>query len=125
MNLLPQEVCQAWEKRNGAIVLTTVAEDKTPNSIYATCVGLYQNSYIVVADNYFCKTQANILQGSPGSVLFITEDSKAYQVKGTIEYYTTGPYFDFMKQWNPERHPGKAAAVLVPSEVYSGAKKLL
>ncbi|MDD5663124.1 MAG: hypothetical protein PHT71_02550 [Victivallaceae bacterium] len=79
---------------------------------------------IVIADNYFDKTKANILNGSVGTVLFITEDNKAYQVKGTLEYHRDGSMFDFMKCWNPEKHPGHAATVLTPNAVYSGAKKL-
>jgi len=29
-----------------------------------------------------------------------------------------------MKSWNPEKHPGHAAAVLRVEEAFSGAKKL-
>ena len=124
MESLPEEVCQAWEKRTGAVVFTTVDKNGAPNSIYATCVGRYENNRIVIADNYFCKTRENILGGSPGSVLFITDDNRAYQIKGEVEYHASGLFFDFMKCWNPEQHPGHAAAVLIPHEVYSGAKKL-
>jgi len=30
-----------------------------------------------------------------------------------------------MKQWNPEKHPGHAAAALKVEEAYSGAERLL
>jgi uncharacterized protein len=30
-----------------------------------------------------------------------------------------------MKKWNPEKHPGRAAAALKVEEVYSGSEKLL
>jgi predicted pyridoxine 5'-phosphate oxidase superfamily flavin-nucleotide-binding protein len=79
---------------------------------------------IVVADNYFKKTQENILAGSKGSILFITNDGKAYQVKGKIEYHKEGAIFDDMKSWNPKKHPGHAAAVLRVEDAYSGAEKL-
>jgi hypothetical protein len=121
---LSQEVIQAWEDRNGPVVLTTVDAEGMPNAIYATCVGRFDESTLVIADNYFDKTRANIKNGSRGSVLFITKDNKAYQVKGTLEYHTEGALFDFMKSWNPEKHPGHAAAVLRVEEVFSGARKL-
>jgi predicted pyridoxine 5'-phosphate oxidase superfamily flavin-nucleotide-binding protein len=121
---LSQEVIQAWEDRNGPVVFTTVDENGVPNSIYATCVGRFDESTLVVADNYFDKTRANIKNGSRGSLLFITKENKAYQVKGIIEYHTEGELFDFMKSWNPEKHPGHAAAVLRVEEAFSGAKKL-
>ncbi len=124
MASLPEEIREAWENRNGAVILTTVDKSGTPNSIYATCVGLFEDGRIVVADNYFCKTRENIQSGSPGSVLFITKDNKAYQVKGSMEYHTDGEIFNFMKTWNPQKHPGHAAAALVPEAVYSGASQI-
>jgi predicted pyridoxine 5'-phosphate oxidase superfamily flavin-nucleotide-binding protein len=124
MKSLPEEISQAWENRENAIVLTTVDKEGNPNSIYATCVGLYENKQIVIADNYFEKTRRNILGSSLGSVLFITKEGKAYQVKGTFEYVKEGPVFEFMKSWNPEKHPGHAAAVLNPQSVYSGAQQI-
>ncbi|MDD5698160.1 MAG: pyridoxamine 5'-phosphate oxidase family protein [Victivallaceae bacterium] len=124
MSLLPEEIRNAWDDRDGAVVLTTVSRDGAANSIYATCVGMYENKYIVVADNYFDKTRKNILDGSAGVVLFITKAKKAYQIKGSLEYHESGKFFDFMKSWNPEQHPGYAAVVLIPEKAYSGAKKI-
>jgi predicted pyridoxine 5'-phosphate oxidase superfamily flavin-nucleotide-binding protein len=124
MNSLPKEICDAWNDRDGAVVLTTISKDGVANSIYATCVGLFNENQLVVADNYFDKTRQNILDGSAGTVLFITKAGKAYQVKGSLEYHQDGDIFDFMKSWNPEQHPGHAAAVLVPECVYSGAKQI-
>ena len=124
MTVLPPIVDQAWEHHEGPIVLTTVAADGTPNAIYATCVRKSGDTW-VVADNYFYKTRANILSGTKGALLFITEEGKSYQVKGTIEYHTEGPVFDEMKQWNPTKHPGHAAAALRAEQVFSGGEQIL
>jgi hypothetical protein len=125
MTALPEKVSKAWEEREGPIVLTTVNKEGTPNAIYATCVSKYNEEIIVVANNYFSKTLQNILAGSKGSILFIVKDGPSYQIKGNIEYYETGPIFDDMKKWNPEKHPGHAAVALKVEEVYSGSEKLL
>ena len=125
MAVLPEEVSKAFEKREGPAVLTTVSDDGTPNAIYATCVSKFDESTIVVANNYFDKTLKNIKSGSSGSILFITGDKTSYQIKGAIEYHKEGPVFDDMKKWNPEKHPGHAAAAVKVEEVYSGAKKLV
>jgi uncharacterized protein len=123
MVTLPEIVQEAWESRNGPVILTTVDEAGVPNAIYATCVSKFDDEHLVVADNYFGKTQANIKAGSRGTVLFLTGEGKSYQIKGSILYDTTGSYYQDMKCWNGER-PGHAAAVLTVEEVYSGSTKL-
>lgn len=125
MAALPQVVSQAWDNRKGPIVLATVSPEGVPNAIYATCVTKYAEDRLVVADNYFSKTRANIAAGSKGSLLFITEEGKAYQVKGTIEYVTGGPIYDDMKGWLDPKHPGHAATVLHVEHVFNGATQLL
>lgn len=125
MAKLPEIASKGWESRKGAVVLTTVSKDGVANSIYATCVSKYDDETLVVADNYFDKTRANILSGSDGVLLYITEEDKAFQVKGSIEYCTEGPMFDDMKKWNPEKHPGHAAVVIKIEEVFKGAEKLV
>ena len=125
MKKMPEEVSKAWDKREGPVVFTTVDKGGSPNSIYATCVSKYDEGTIVVANNYFDKTKINIFSGSVGSILFITNENKSYQIKGPIRYYTDGDIFDDMKKWNPKKLPGHAAASLEIKEIYSGSKKLL
>lgn len=125
MAKLPKAVSEAWDNRVGAVVFTTISADGTANSIYATCVSKYDEETLVVADNYFDKTRENILSGSKGVILFITQDNKAYQVKGSIQYHRKGAIFEDMKKWNPEKHPGHAAAALKVEEVYKGAERLV
>jgi len=125
MAALPEKVSKAWEDREGPIVLSTVNEDGIPNAIYATCVSIFSEDTIVVANNYFSKTLENILAGSKGTILFITKEGKSYQIKGSIEYHKEGSIYEDMKKWNPKKHPGHAAAALKVEEVYTGAEKLL
>ena len=125
MAVLPKIVSKAWEDREGPVILTTLNGDGIPNAIYVTCVSKFDEETIVVANNYFSKTLDNILAGSKGSILFITKGGKSYQIKGSFEYYKDGIIFEDMKKWNPEKHPGHAAAALKVEEVYAGAEKLL
>ena len=125
MAALPEKVSKAWDERKGPIIFTTVDKNEVPNAIYATCVNKFDEETIVIADNYFDKTRNNIIAGSKGSILFITNESKAFQVKGTIEYHEEGDIFENMKTWNPKQHPGHAAAVMKVQEGCSGAEKLL
>lgn len=121
---LPEAVNQAWDDREGPIVLTTIDAEGNPNAIYATCVRKVSQDMLIVADNFFNKTRANILAGSRGSLLFITKEGTSYQVKGRIEYHTEGSVFDAMKAWNPETLPGHGAAALMVEQVFRGAEQL-
>ena len=124
MAVLPEIVIKEWQNHVGPIVFTTVNKKGIPNTIYVTCVSLYNPETIVIADNRFEKTRNNILNGSKGSILFLTEEKKSFQIKGSIEYHKTGEIFDDMKKWNPVKLPGHAAAALKVEEVYSGSEKL-
>ena len=125
MKKLPKEVINAWKNRKEPIVFTTYNKDKMPNSIYVKWARMCDDNKIILADNFFHKTQKNILSGSRGSILFITGEKKSYQIKGRTKYQKAGLIFDDMKKWNPERLPGKAAAIVEVEEAYSGAKKIL
>jgi predicted pyridoxine 5'-phosphate oxidase superfamily flavin-nucleotide-binding protein len=125
MTALPEVVRTAWENREGPVVFTTVDAQGNPNSIYVTCVNRYGDDSMVVADNFFNKTRANILAGSLGSMLFITKEGKSFQIKGTIAYHTQGPVFEDMKKWNPAKLPGHAVAALKVECVFSGGEQVV
>lgn len=116
---------EAWEQHQGPTVFTTVDQNSIPNSIYATCVKLLDDGRVVIADNYFNKTRANIQSGSKAALLFITDTNKAYQLKGSIQYLTEGEIYDDMREWVDQKHPRIAAAVLTMEELYSGAEQLI
>jgi uncharacterized protein len=54
----------------------------------------------------------------------MTPEWKAYQIKGTLEYVTSGPLFEQMRATVDHKHPRVAAVALHVSEVYSGSEKL-
>ena len=122
--MLPQEIIDAWAEREPATVLTTVSSEGIPNSIWVMSTGLYNEEHIIIADNYFDKTKANILSTGIASVLFITKDGRSYQLKGTMSYHTDGPFYDFMKEVTPPKYPGHAAVVLHATEIYTGSERL-
>jgi predicted pyridoxine 5'-phosphate oxidase superfamily flavin-nucleotide-binding protein len=124
MNAFPEAVRTAWVDRDGPVVLATADAAGIPNAIYANSVQLWGDDTVVVADNYFHKTRANILGGSSGALLFLTKERISYQLKGRFEYHTSGPIFDAMKRWNPAKHPGVAAAALRVEQIYCGGEQL-
>ena len=125
MATLPEGASKAWEDREGPSVFTTVDEDGVPNTIYVTWVRKISDDKMVVADNKFHKTRANIMAGSKASLLYITKGKKAYQIKGSLEYLTEGEIYENMKNgWLDKKYAGNAATVIHIEEVYSGAEKL-
>ena len=125
MATLSETVLQAWEDRDGPVILATISPDGIPNIIYVTCVNRFDNTRLVVADNYFQKTKANALgTNKNGALLFRDKAGGAYQVKGKLEYLQEGEIFQHMKSWNPPKHPGHAALVLNVETVFSGAQQI-
>lgn len=124
MAKLPQIILDEWADRVNAPVITTVDNKGITNSIYASCVSIYEGEKILVANNFFNKTLKNIVNGCKGNFLFLTEEGKPYQLKGTFAHLTEGDMFDDMKKWNPESLPGVGVAVLTVESIYSGSEKI-
>ncbi|HAH30843.1 MAG TPA: hypothetical protein DCL44_00855 [Elusimicrobia bacterium] len=113
-----------WELREGPAVFTTVDKNGLPNSVYVLGMKLLEDGSIAVIDNYFHKTRENIKNGSKGSFLFLAKPRKAYQAKGRIEYFTSGPEYEKTRAVVDTKYPRVAAAVLRVEELYSGDEKL-
>jgi len=126
MAKLTEAASKAWEARQGPCVLTTVDSKRNPNSVWVTNVNKIADDKIVIADNKFCKTRDNIIEGSKVSLLYITAEKEAYQIKGTADYLTEGPIYDDMKKgWLDPKFAGHGAVVINVEEVFKGAEKLV
>ena len=115
---------QAWDRREGPIVFTTVDRHGVPNAVYALSIKLLSDGGVAVADNKFHKTRENIKNGSLGSILFLTKDRTSFQAKGRIEYHASGPIFEEMLTWVDPKFARIAVAVLRVERLYSGAEEL-
>ncbi|MBN1129607.1 MAG: pyridoxamine 5'-phosphate oxidase family protein [Chitinispirillaceae bacterium] len=121
---LPDEVLAAWKEREGPVVLVTVDDDHIPNAIYASIAHLMSDGRLAVTDNYFFKTKANIDAKTAACLLFITNDRKAYQIKGTIDYHTSGPLFEEMLAKSNPKYPRKGVALLNARKVFRGKDQI-
>lgn len=107
------------------MILTTVDSDNVPNAVWVLCVKKLDDQRILIANNFFSKTLENIKNGSKGSLLMIAPEREAYQIKGSIEYFTSGPVYDDMKAWLDPKFAGVGAAVLSIDSIFYGAEKVL
>ena len=126
MRVLPEIVSKALDSRKAPAIFTTVDAEGVPNSVYVGFVHKPNEETLVLADNYFDKTRKNIQAGCACSLLFISPEDKAYQLKGSVSYETSGEAFEAMKKgWLPAKYPGVAAVVFSIESVFCGAEQLL
>lgn len=125
MPKLTSAALQAWQQHDERMVFTTCDQDNMPNSIWVICVKLINDEQFVIVNNAFHKTLNNISLGSKGSLLYIAPEREAYQVKGSLEYYTNGSVYEDMKKWLEPKYPGKGALVLNIEAVYYGADQVV
>jgi len=119
---IPEVVYQAMQELETPAVLATVDPSGNPNAAYMILVKIDNPEIVLISDGAMHKTRQNILSGSRGSVVFLTKDFKAYQIKGSIKYHTSGPLFEH--KIDPH-YPRFGVVELVVDEVYEGAEKLL
>ena len=125
MITIPEKIKNEWNNKQDAVVLTTVSAKGIPNSIYVTQVSLFGDNKVLVANNKFQKTLENIEVCKEATVLFITKETKSYQIKGSVSYKTEGDEFNNMKKWNRADLPGYGVAVVKIREIFSGAEKII
>lgn len=124
MSRIPDRVFEALQANNAPAVFATTNSDGNPNVIYVMLVKTNDPNIVLLNDSVFTKTRANILAGSRGAVAFMTPDHKAFQIKGSLRYHTSGPLFDHMRASVDATHARVAAVELVADEVYEGAERL-
>jgi predicted pyridoxine 5'-phosphate oxidase superfamily flavin-nucleotide-binding protein len=122
---IPEDVINAWQLKNTPAVLSTVSADGTPNVIYTAYASMYDDDSFVITDHFFNKTRENILQGSKGAILFLSEDgNSSFQLKGTFDYHQQGELYEQIRKTMPSELPSHAVALLKIESVYSGGKQL-
>lgn len=125
MSTLPQAFLDAWQHREARMIFTTVNTKNEPNAVWVLCVNMINDHRIMIANNFFNKTLENILAGSSGSLLMIAPEREAYQIKGSLEYYTDGPIYEQMKAWLDPKFAGVGAVILNIESIYYGAEKVV
>jgi len=106
------------------VVLATCSSDGVPNAIWVSCCKLLDDGRFVIADNYFDKTRANILENPKVAVTALADGVGSVQIKGTVARLTEGPEYEDMLTWVSENHPRKAACVISIDEVWNGSKDI-
>ena len=116
------EIKETIEKQN-PVPVATVSADSVPNVALVGLLKILDDETILIADNYFKKTEANIKENPQIALVAYDSDAKkAYQVKGSVERITSGSIYDDMVEWVHSRNanlPAKAAVVMHVEEVFN------
>jgi len=111
-------------KKVPAIVLSTTTEDGTPNAVPVGSKKIIDSETILLSDQFFNKTLAN-MKASPKVSVMYWEGQEGYQLKGTVTIETTGQRYEDTAQWiedlgNKIGFPlkSKGAVILKIAEIY-------
>ncbi|HED14072.1 MAG TPA: pyridoxamine 5'-phosphate oxidase family protein [Gammaproteobacteria bacterium] len=122
---IPEQVISAWQERSGPAVIATASEDGVPNAIYSAYTQQYNENAFIITDHFFNKTRNNIMHGSKGALLFLSNDGKSsFQLKGTFEYHEDGEVIEQLRKSMPPELPSRAAVIFNIVSVYSGGEKI-
>ncbi|MGC8864054.1 MAG: pyridoxamine 5'-phosphate oxidase family protein [Armatimonadota bacterium] len=104
------------------VALATAALDGTPNVAPIFWKLWYDDSTLLLLDNYMKTTKANIkATGKVSASAWNAESGEGYQLKGAAEYFSEGLHMDAAVAHMEKQKPGtrpKGVVVLRIAEVY-------
>lgn len=121
---MPADVRETLQKQK-PIPIATSSKNGTPNVVYIAFLKILDDENIMIGDNYFNKTAANLAENPRISILCYDKEAKrSFQIKGSTKVFTTGPHFEEMKKWvmevNPKL-PAKAAVMVRVDEIFDSS----
>jgi predicted pyridoxine 5'-phosphate oxidase superfamily flavin-nucleotide-binding protein len=109
------------------VVLSTVSEDGTPNAVPVGAKKIIDDETILMSNQFFNKTLANMMANPRVAVTF-WEESEGYQMKGFVTIETSGQRFEDTARWIEEMSgklgfplTSKGAVILRIEEIYGVA----
>ena len=109
------------------VVLSTVSEDGIPNAVPVGAKKIIDDETILMSDQFFNKTLAN-MKANPRVAVTFWEDHEGYQLKGSVTIETSGQRFEDAARWIDERSKelgfplkSKGAVILQIEEIYGVA----
>ena len=124
MAQMTEKIIEMFEKVPDAI-LATATTDGIPNAVPVGAKKIVDNETILISDQFFNKTLAN-MKANPKVSLTFWEGHEGYQIKGSVTIETTGTRFEETSKWIEEMGKkvgiplkSKGAVILTIDEIYS------
>jgi len=102
------------------LFLATAAKDGTPNVVPIGAFRLIDDGTILISDQFFRKTLAN-MKANPKIALSYWGEKGGFQIKGTVTLHTEGKIFQDDVAWVKEIRPTlepKTAVVMKITDVF-------
>ena len=119
---IPQKI-QEIINQDKAFAFGTATLDGIPNINMIGIKKIKDDETILIADNYFNKTLANLQKNVKATILTKrAEDKLWYQLKGTCKYVNEGQEYEEFKQWVKsikETLPAKGMVIFKVKEIYN------
>ncbi len=108
-------------------VLATADPDGFPNAVPVGAKKILDDQTILISDQFFGKTLAN-MKANPKVAVTFWEGREGYQLKGYVTIETSGPRFEETSQWIDELShkagiplKSKGAVIVKIEEIYAVA----
>ena len=106
-----------------AFVFATASKSAIPNINVIGIKQIEDDETVLLADNYFNKTLANLKVNSEAAILTKNAEKKLwYQLKGTCQYVNEGPEYEKFKEWvksKRETFPAKGMVIFKVKQIYN------
>lgn len=96
-----------------AISFATVNPDGSPNVIGVAYVKVVSENQLLITDNYMTQTKENLAKEKRVCLAVWDEDWHGYKLIGEAEYYTSGKWFEFVKNLEENKNEPCNAAIIV------------
>ncbi|MBT8489585.1 MAG: pyridoxamine 5'-phosphate oxidase family protein [Deltaproteobacteria bacterium] len=97
MAKMNERVKEIFQKQQN-VVLATASKEGIPNVVVLGAKKIIDDETILISDQYFDKTLANMKE-NPRAAVTVWEKTEGYQIKGTVTVETSGPRFDETARW--------------------------
>ncbi len=114
---MPEKVIENI-KAMKTVAFVTVGSDGRPNVVPVQSILIKDPETILIGDNFFKKTAANLQQPNSNVAICSWVGREGYQVKGTANYSTEGSDYEMIKKVVSEKLPRKGCVTVKVTEVY-------
>ena len=128
---IPENVKESFNKslKTRRVVFATASKDGIPNAVPMATVRFMDDETVLVVDNYFLKTRANLEKNPQAAITFWNMEEKegklvtndGYQMKGKIRIESSGALYEKVKAETKainDKLPVKAIILMKVDEIF-------